>query len=206
MVAIYIYDVNSIISQIATAHDERVFKENEEYEKELKEIQDRHAKGHKNIKKDYDAKMEELVKERETAIKEQEEKSKKTKDEKIEVQAKEIADLDNETKAVIQVVKAANKQEYDLTEFIPTLEMDWLNIDWNDDNRREKVEPVSKPKYGASLRGPSAPQSPSRYMAPKSARAPSGVRGYSAPQAPSQARGPTGYNAPSSPQGPTGYS
>ena len=58
--------------------------------------------------------------------------------------------MDDETKAVINVVKAANAKNYDLAEFIPTLEMDWIDIEWDNSLRRVKPEPAPKPQYGSA--------------------------------------------------------
>jgi hypothetical protein len=70
--------------------------------------------------------------------------------------ASNITSLDQEAIETIQSIIAANHENQELTVFIPNLLKDWINITWDQTNRREKAGYRAPAKPAAPVHDPYA--------------------------------------------------
>lgn len=202
--ASYYYNIDSIVRTIASQHDTRIAGVKRDHANKLVELEQNLAQELSNVKANFEQRLRDLGTERQQALLGVQTAYQETVANVKSEQAQNLAALDKEAVQVIEDIIANNKKDIELSSYIPNLGKDWINIEWNYDNRRPK-SPQQAASYGQNNYNISAPGTPSAPQAPV-APGPqqSHSQYYGAPQTPDSVN--TYYNqvqTPSAPNGPS---
>ena len=201
----YIYNIDAIVQTVVASHEKRVSEAEAAHQQNLVDL-NTNIKGEVDtLKKGFETRLEDLIKERQEALQNTADAYKESISGAKSEHARNIARLDQEAIDTIEAIVSKNKEKTDLTEFIPSLGKDWINLEWNYSNRRQISGPTPDVYQGeGDSYGPvMTPEAPAAYVeAPSTPAGQSDAYGaIGAPGAPDYYYG--GYGAPSAPSAPS---